>query len=114
MAYAVFSGQPLCILGPTGPELAYALVFMEMCNVLGLDFMTARVWLGLWTALFTTLLALTDACAVMSQYTRFTEEIFAALISIIFIFEALIKVVDAFWHQPFGGAVFTCLLTFHT
>jgi len=92
VVYALFSGQPLCILGATGPELAYTAVFFNLCKQLDLEFLPARIWQGLWTALFTVLLAVFDMCALMKYVTRFTEEIFAALISVIFIFEAILNV----------------------
>ena len=61
--YALFSGQPLCILGATGPELAYTAVFFTLCKSLELEFLPARVWQGLWTAAFTMILSLFDLCA---------------------------------------------------
>jgi hypothetical protein len=112
--YAFFAGQPTCIMGATGPELAYTLVFFEICEIMQIDFMTARVWESLWTCLFTVLLAITDSSAIMALYTRFTEEIFSALISMIFIFEALMKIVGAFLHYDFDTALFTCVLSFFT
>jgi len=90
--YALFSGQPLSILGATGPELAYTAVFFNLCKSNGLEFLPARVWQGLWCALFTVLLAVFDMCALMKYVSRFTEEIFSALISIIFIFEAFLNI----------------------
>lgn len=96
LAYAIFSGQPLSIMGATGPELAYTVVFFRMCKALDLEFLPARVWEGLWTALFTTLLAVFDMSALMKSVTRFTEEIFSALISTIFIVEALVNVIKLF------------------
>ena len=95
--YALFSGQPLSIMGATGPELAYTVVFYNMCQTLGLEFLPARVWEGLWTALFTTLLAVFDMSALMKSVTRFTEEIFSALISIIFIVGALENIIRSFY-----------------
>jgi len=41
--YATFSGQPLTILGATGPELAYTVVFFNLCKQLELEFLPARV-----------------------------------------------------------------------
>jgi len=49
-------------------------------------------WQGLWCALFTLLLVAFDLCALMQYVTRFTEEVFAALITIIFILEAFMNV----------------------
>merc|ERR1719454_473335 len=114
IVYAFFSGQPTCIMGATGPELAYTLVFYEICEIMQIDFMTARVWEALWTCLFTVLLAVTDSSAVMAYYTRFTEEIFSALISMIFIFEAMYKIVGSFMNYEFEAALFTCVLSFFT
>merc|ERR1719502_2521535 len=95
--YALLSGQPLCILGATGPELAYTSVFFSLCKQLDLEFLPARVWQGLWTSLFTVLLSLFDLCALMHYVTRFTEEIFSALISVIFIFEAILNVAKLYF-----------------
>lgn len=38
-----------------------------------IEFLPARVWQGLWTALFTVLLAGFDLCFLMKYVTRFTE-----------------------------------------
>jgi len=102
--YALFSGQPLCILGATGPELAYTAVFFSLCKQLELEFLPARVWQGLWTAFFTVVLSLFDLCALMKYVSRFTEEIFSALISVIFIFEAILNVAKLFFvNETIGG-----------
>ena len=106
--------QPLCILGATGPELAYTVVFYKLCNALDLEFLPARVWQGLWTALFTVILAVTDGSAVMKMYTRFTEEIFSALISLIFIIEAFQKIFGGFYTLSLEGALLTTLLSLFT
>jgi mannitol/fructose-specific phosphotransferase system IIA component (Ntr-type) len=89
--YALFSGQPLVILGGTGPLLIFTIILYQMCrDLFGLGdlFLEVRVWVGLWTALFLVILAVTDASCLMRYFTRFTDEIFAALISLIFIVEA--------------------------
>ena len=46
----------------------------------------------MWTGLFMITLVATNASVMMRLFTRFTEEIFSALISFIFIYEALDKV----------------------
>jgi hypothetical protein len=108
--YAFFAGQPLCIMGATGPELAYTVVFYQMCESLELEFMTARVWEGLWCALFTIILALTDGCAICCYVTQFTEDIFSAFISLIFIIEAFINIGGEFEKRSPEGAFLTLIL----
>ena len=57
----------------------------------GLTYLSLRTSIGLWTAFLCLLLVATDASSLVCYITRFTEEAFAALICIIFIYEALEK-----------------------
>jgi hypothetical protein len=114
VVYSILSGQPLCILGGTGPNLAYTVAFYQICKSMDIDFLTARVWQGLWCALITIIFAITDASAWMSHVTRYVEEIFSALISLIFIVEALKSVIDSYYKHDEAGAFLTTLLCFST
>lgn len=57
----------------------------------GLSYLSLRACIGLWTSFFCVVLVATDASSLVCYITRFTEEAFAALICIIFIYEALEK-----------------------
>jgi hypothetical protein len=116
--YSLFSGQPLCILGATGPELAYTAVFYTLCDVFDIEFLPARVWQGLWCCLFTCMIALFDLSSLMKHCTRFTEEIFSLLISAIFIVGALRNVCNLYTKgdefEPRSRAFLGTLLSFGT
>ncbi|KAK5921653.1 hypothetical protein CgunFtcFv8_019000 [Champsocephalus gunnari] len=58
-----------------------------------LCYLSLRTSIGLWTAFLCLLLVATDASSMVCYITRFTEEAFASLICIIFIYEALQKLV---------------------
>lgn len=96
--YALVSGQPLTILGGTGPLLAFTGILYLLCGRLGIGehFMAVYALVGLWTMVFLLILAVTDASCLMRYFTRFTDEIFAALISLIFIVEALRRLFEIF------------------
>ena len=94
--YALFSGQPLTILGGTGPMLVFTGMLYELCRVLELPFVSTYAWVGLWTAGFTILCAVTGASALIRYCTRFTDEVFALLISLIFINQAISNVAGTF------------------
>jgi mannitol/fructose-specific phosphotransferase system IIA component (Ntr-type) len=96
VAFAIFSGQPLIILGGTGPLLVFTAILYQLCADMELAFLPTYAWVGLWSAALIVLLALTDASCMMRYFTRFTDEIFAALISIIFIYEAIRALVEIF------------------
>jgi len=50
----------------------------------------------MWCALFVVILAITDSSALMVYATRYTEEIFSAFISLIFIFQSLTSIFSSF------------------
>lgn len=56
-----------------------------------LSYLSLRACIGLWTAFLCIVLVATDASCLVCYVTRFTEEAFASLICIIFIYEALEK-----------------------
>jgi mannitol/fructose-specific phosphotransferase system IIA component (Ntr-type) len=89
VVFALTAGQPLIILGGTGPLLVFTGILYQLCRSFELPFLPCYAWVGLWTSLFTVVLALTDASCLIQRFTRFTDEIFAGLISLIFIIEAL-------------------------
>lgn len=88
----------------------------------GFDYMNFRCWIGLWTAFILIVMVVTDASYLVKYITRFTgktrkvsavgfflnfkrknrflEESFAALIGIIFIYEAFDKMIEINHHRP--------------
>ncbi|WP_298859212.1 PTS sugar transporter subunit IIA [uncultured Gimesia sp.] len=94
--YALFAGQPLIILGGTGPLLVFTVILYRLCADLSIPFLASYAWVGLWSAGFILLMAITDTSCLMKYFTRFTDEIFSALISIIFIYEAIKSLVYIF------------------
>uniref|UniRef100_A0A8C1HW99 Anion exchange protein n=1 Tax=Cyprinus carpio carpio TaxID=630221 RepID=A0A8C1HW99_CYPCA len=93
IAYSLFAGQPLTILGSTGPVLVFEKILYKFCKEYGLSYLSLRACIGLWTAFLCLLLVATDASSLVCYITRFTEEAFASLICIIFIYEALEKLI---------------------
>lgn len=91
--YHMFSGQPLTIIGSTGPILVFEKIMFELCTSVGLEYISFRWWVGTWTGVACLILVATDASSLISYVTRFTEESFSALISLIFIYEAFKKLI---------------------
>lgn len=50
-----------------------------------IDFMSFRLWIGLWVALLLVLIVAFNLSALVRYITRFSEEAFSTLISLIFI-----------------------------
>ncbi|KAA0203370.1 hypothetical protein HAZT_HAZT005526 [Hyalella azteca] len=92
VVYGLFSGQPLTILGSTGPVLVFESIMYDFCTRAEWDYLSFRLWVGLWCGAILILLVAIDASAMVCYITRFTEENFATLIAFIFIYKAVEKV----------------------
>lgn len=93
--YGFFSGQPLTILGSTGPVLVFETIVYEFCSMVEWDYMTFRFWIGTWIAIILFILVAIDASAFVCLITRFTEENFATLIAFIFIYKVSVTATAA-------------------
>ncbi len=100
VAYALFSGQPLIILGGTGPLLIFTALLYQLLGHPQVQlqdyFLETLAWVGLWCMVILLVIAAADGSCLMRYFTRFTDETFAALISIIFIYEAVRKLLYQF------------------
>ncbi|RWS31538.1 sodium bicarbonate cotransporter 3-like isoform X9 [Leptotrombidium deliense] len=110
IVYGLFSGQPLTILGSTGPVLVFEGILYDFCeydcrvswkivhhslySTVKWSYLSLRLWIGLWTAVILFVFVALDFSAFVCYITRFTEENFATLISVIFIYKAFEKVLE--------------------
>ncbi|XP_061943313.1 electroneutral sodium bicarbonate exchanger 1 isoform X1 [Apis cerana] len=94
IGYGFFSGQPLTILGSTGPVLVFETIVYEFCKKSDWNYMSFRFWIGSWITLILIILVAIDASAFVCYITRFTEENFATLIAFIFIYKAIENVLS--------------------
>ncbi|XP_055518290.1 electrogenic sodium bicarbonate cotransporter 4-like isoform X4 [Leucoraja erinacea] len=98
--FCLFAGQPLTILSSTGPILIFEKLLFDFSKGNGIDYLEFRLWIGLHSAFQCLLLVATDASYIIKYITRFTEEGFSMLISLIFIYDAIKKMIGAFKYYP--------------
>ncbi|XP_055642593.1 electrogenic sodium bicarbonate cotransporter 1 isoform X4 [Toxorhynchites rutilus septentrionalis] len=110
IGYGFFSGQPLTILGSTGPVLVFETIVYDFCIRVGWDYLTFRFWIGTWVTIILIILVAIDASAFVCYITRFTEENFACLIAFIFIYKAVENVLHIGKEFPLNtaGAPYDC------
>jgi len=89
IVYSLIGGSPIMINGGTGPILAFSGVLYKLSYMLDVPFLTLSAWTGLWVTAFTIIAAFTNLNRYILLATRFTDEIFSMLISVIFIINAL-------------------------
>lgn len=113
-AYGFFSGQPLTILGSTGPILVFETILFDLCKSQEWSYLSFRFWTGMWIGVLLLILVATDASAFVCYITRFTEENFACLIAFIFIKKAVEKLVHIEDDYPVHPEGCYCHPTNHT
>ncbi|XP_075457479.1 electrogenic sodium bicarbonate cotransporter 4 isoform X4 [Ascaphus truei] len=101
--FCLFAGQPLIILSSTGPILIFEKLLFDFSKGNDIDYMEFRLWIGLHSALQCLILVATDASFIIKYITRFTEEGFSTLISFIFIYDAIKKMIGAFKYYPINS-----------
>lgn len=97
---ALFATQPLVIIGTTGPLLLFDESLYNFCLANDLEFLTVRVYVGVWMAIIAAIVACVEGSVLVRLFTRFTEEIFTGLISILYIVETFIKLYNYFVRNP--------------
>ena len=83
--YSILCGQPMAFIAPTGLTLAFISGLYRFCSVNALPFFPIYSWVGLWTSFFFILLGLGGSSQWIRFCTRFTDEVFNALLSVNFI-----------------------------
>lgn len=48
ITYHLFAGQPLTIIGSTGPVLVFEKIVYTLCESLEIDYLSLRFWIHIW------------------------------------------------------------------
>ena len=98
--FALFAGQPLIITGVTGPVLLYDEALFQFRSTAGIEYLPWRVWIGIWTVIIALIMSFFQGSVLVKHFTKFTKDIFASLVALLFIFEALVKLSKIFASHP--------------
>ena len=75
---------------------------MKVCERIGLEFLSFRFWVGLWVAILSVIIVALEGSFLVSYCTRFTEEIFAFLVSVIFLYEVFVKLAKVIMEKNYS------------
>ncbi|CAD6187169.1 unnamed protein product [Caenorhabditis auriculariae] len=100
MFFSLFSAQPLIIVSATGPVLVFEGSLHTMCESFGIDFLTIRLYAGIWVLSFCLLFAAFNWARIVYFVTRYTEDIFSSLISLIFFTASLSFLKETWKNHP--------------
>lgn len=119
--FSLLAGQPLLIIGFSGPLLVFEEAYFKVadlkcccsegvfvlrsaflarlcfshqfCQAYNYEYLTGRVWIGFWLIFIVLVIVAAEGSFLVRYISPFTQEIFAFLISLIFIYETFSKLV---------------------
>uniref|UniRef100_UPI0034C6DF07 the NTD of hAE3 with the TMD of hAE2 n=1 Tax=Homo sapiens TaxID=9606 RepID=UPI0034C6DF07 len=103
VVFCLLGAQPLLVIGFSGPLLVFEEAFFSFCSSNHLEYLVGRVWIGFWLVFLALLMVALEGSFLVRFVSRFTQEIFAFLISLIFIYETFYKLVKIFQEHPLHG-----------
>ncbi|CAO2645553.1 Band 3 anion transport protein [Lemmus lemmus] len=98
--FALLAAQPLLVLGFSGPLLVFEEAFFSFCESNNLEYIVGRAWIGFWLILLVLLVVAFEGSFLVRFISRYTQEIFSFLISLIFIYETFSKLIKIFQDYP--------------
>ncbi|XP_063079216.1 solute carrier family 4 member 1a (Diego blood group) [Engraulis encrasicolus] len=98
--FCIFAAQPVLVIGFTGPLLVFEEAFFQFCKSQELEYIVGRIWVGMWLILIVVIIVAVEGSFLVKFISRFTQEIFSILISLIFIYETFAKLGRIFKAHP--------------
>ncbi|XP_030372867.1 band 3 anion transport protein isoform X4 [Scaptodrosophila lebanonensis] len=100
LVFHCLSCQPLVIIGTTGPLLLFDEALKIFCTENNFDFLALRAFVGIWLIIIALCVSAFEGSVYVRLLTRFTQEIFSALITLIYIVETMMKLVSIYKLNP--------------
>lgn len=85
IVFGVFSGSPLCIVGVSGPISIFNYTVYEIIEPMNIPYFQFMCWICIWSMGFHFILAFTNSVNFMRFVTKFSCDVFAFFINIVYI-----------------------------
>ncbi|XP_072224324.1 solute carrier family 4 member 1a (Diego blood group) [Leuresthes tenuis] len=98
--FCLIAAQPVLVIGFSGPLLLFEEAFFVFCKAQGIEYIVGRIWVGMWLIVIVVIIVAVEGSFLVRYISRFTQEIFSILISLIFIYETFAKLIKIFQTHP--------------
>lgn len=85
IVFGVLGGQPLCIVGVTGPISIFHYTVYEIIKPLNTSYFGFMFWICMWSMIFHLVLAFTNAVCLLQYVTTFPCDIFGLFNNVVYI-----------------------------
>uniref|UniRef100_A0AAQ4S301 Anion exchange protein n=1 Tax=Gasterosteus aculeatus aculeatus TaxID=481459 RepID=A0AAQ4S301_GASAC len=98
--FSLIAAQPVLVIGFSGPLLVFEEAFYSFCKAQGIEYIVGRIWVGMWLIVIVVIIVAVEGSFLVRFISRFTQEIFSILISLIFIYETFNKLIKVSSPHP--------------
>ncbi|KAG7263334.1 hypothetical protein CRUP_036657 [Coryphaenoides rupestris] len=98
--FCLIAAQPVLVVGFSGPLLVFEEAFYSFCKSQDIEYIVGRTWVGMWLVVIVIIIVAVEGSFLVRFISRFTQEIFSILISLIFIYETFSKLFKIFKAHP--------------
>ncbi|KAL3230447.1 Boron transporter 1 [Nakaseomyces bracarensis] len=85
IVFGILAGQPLCIVGVTGPITIFNYTVFEIIKPLDTNYFGFIFWIYIWSMIFDLILAFSNAVCLLQYVTQFPCDIFGLFINIVYL-----------------------------
>ncbi|EGW35548.1 uncharacterized protein SPAPADRAFT_53767 [Spathaspora passalidarum NRRL Y-27907] len=85
VVFGLFSGQPLCIVGVTGPISIFSYTVYELITPRGTPYFPFMCWIYLWSMVFHIIIAVGNYISFLKIISLFSCDVFGFFINIVYI-----------------------------
>jgi len=75
----------------------------QFCQRNEIEFLPARAWISVWCFVIALLVAAFDGSVVVKLFSKFTQDVFASLTSLLLIFVSIENLIDVYKNHPLSG-----------
>lgn len=113
--FSVFAGQPLVIVGVTGPVTILTIAIYGMAKALNISFVHFYAWAQIFAALMHMFIAASGWCDAIKYITNFSCHTFGMLIALIYAVTGVSGIVGYFTKsQPFAACLMELVIALGT
>ncbi|KAG7193789.1 uncharacterized protein KQ657_000482 [Scheffersomyces spartinae] len=103
VVFGLFLGQPLCIVGVTGPIAIFSYTVYDLIKDRGTPYFPFMCWIYLWSMIMHLVMALLNWVSYLSFITNFSCDVFGFFINFVYLQKGVQILSRQFEHSVAGG-----------
>ncbi|EEQ84083.1 anion exchange family protein [Blastomyces dermatitidis ER-3] len=109
VVFALLAGQPLVIVGVTGPITVFNYTVYDIMSPTGTNYLGFMCWIGIWAMIMHWILAITNSCNALTYVTRFSCDIFGFYVAFIYLQKG-IQVLTRQWRKSGEASAYLSIM----